>query len=265
MIDWSEHDGVWEVRLAQPPLNEIGLEMLAGLERCLDEVEARGARAVVIHSALERGFCAGADLRALHAGIVGRAPEAWLPQLRAFLDRIHGVMDRLDALPCTTIGAIHGVCFGGGFELALTLDVRVADRTARFGFPELRLGIIPGFGGIPRLSREAPAGLVRDLVLTGRSLNAARAHALGLVSQLVGKGEALAVAREVAHQARHFDAVAQARAKAFLKRMPTGELAREKEEFLALFARPAVVEALGRFVTSEDRMPYLPAGDPETP
>lgn len=265
MIDWSERDGIWELRLARPPLNEIGLDLVAGLERFLDEVETRGARAVVMYSALDRGFCAGADLRALHAGIVGRASGEWLPQLRSFLDRIHGVMDRLDALPCTTIGAIHGVCFGGGFELALTLDVRVADKTARFGFPELRLGIIPGFGGIPRLSREAPAGLVRDLVLTGRSLNAARAHALGLVSQLVGKGEALAVAREVARQVTHFDSVTQARAKAFLKRVPKEELAREKDEFLALFARPGVVEALGRFVTSTDQMPYLPARDAETP
>jgi enoyl-CoA hydratase/carnithine racemase len=261
MLEATEHDGVWELRLEQPPLNEIGLDMVAGLERVLGAIEARGARALVIHSGLERGFCAGADLRALHAQIVGRPPDAWMPSLRAFVDRIHGVMNRLDALPCTTVGAIHGVCFGGGFELALTLDVLVADKTARFAFPELRLGIIPGFGGIPRLSREAPAGVVRDLVLTGRSLNAARAHALGLVGHLVAKGEALAIAREVARQAARFDAVAQARAKAFMKRAPTEELAREKEEFLALFARPGVVEALGRFVTSTDPMPYLPAGD----
>lgn len=259
MIDWSATDGVWELRLGQPPVNEIGLEMVAALERFLGEVEAGAPRAVIVHSTLERGFCAGADLRALHASIVGRPAGDWLPDLRTFLDRIHGVMDRFDRLPCTTIGSIHGVCFGGGFELALTLDVRVVDRTARFGFPELRLGLIPGFGGIPRLSREAPAGVVRDLVLTGRSLNAARAHEMGLASQMVGKGEALAVAREIARQVTLFDPVAQARAKAFLKEVPAAALAREKEEFLSLVARPRVIEALGRFVASHDRMPYLPA------
>jgi len=258
VIAHTESDGLWEVALGQPPLNEIGLDMLDGLERVLDEIEAKGGHALVIHSTLDRGFCAGADLRALHASIVDRAPETWLADLRGFLDRIHGVMDRLDMLPLTTIGALHGACFGGGFELALTLDVLVADKTTRFAFPELRLGIIPGFGGIPRLAREVPAGVARDLVLTGRSLNAARAHAVGLVSQLVARGEALAVAREVAAQAGRFDAVAQGRAKAFMKTLPTEALAREKEEFLALFARPNVVEALGRFVTSQDKMPYLP-------
>lgn len=263
MIECSERDGVWEFCMAQPPVNEIGIEMLGALEAMLDAVAARGARALVVHSGLERGFCAGADLRALHASIAGRPVAQWLPELRGFLDRIHGVMDRLDALPCTTIGAIHGACFGGGFELALTLDILVADKTARFAFPELRLGIIPGFGGIPRLSREAPQGVVRDLVLTGRSLNAARAHALGLVSQLVARGEALSVAREVARQVTRFEPAVQARAKAFLKPIPTEALRREKEEFLELFQRPGVIEALGRFVASEERMPYLPATEGE--
>lgn len=263
MTNWTESGGVWELRLARPPLNEIGLELLDALEQLLDEIDTRGGRALVVHSGLERGFCAGADLRALHASIAGREAAHWLPELRRFIDRIHRVMDRLDSLPLTTIGAIHGACFGGGFELALTLDVLVADKTARFAFPELRLGIIPGFGGIPRLIREAPAGVVRDLVLTGRSLNAARAHEIGLVSQLVGRGEALAVAREVASQVRRFDPVVQARAKAFLKQVPSDALAREKEEFLALFARPGVIEALARFVASDDKMPYLPPREEE--
>lgn len=261
MIDWSENDGIWELRLAQPPLNEIGLDMLGALEKLLDEIDAKGGRALVVYSDLDRGFCAGADLRALHASIAGREPQAWLPELRTFIDRIHGVMDRLDALPLTTIGALHGACFGGGFELALTLDVLVADKTTRFAFPELRLGIIPGFGGIPRLAREVPLGVVRDFILTGRSLNAARAHGIGLVSQLCGRGEALAVARDVAAQVGRFDPVVQARAKGFLKEVPAEALAREKEEFLSLFERPGVVEALGRFVTSEDKMPYLPQNE----
>jgi len=71
-----------------------------------------------------------------------------------------------------TVAAVHGVVFGGGFELALTCDMIVADRTARFCFPELRLGLIPGFGGIPRLKRDLGNGLVRDLLMTGRSISA---------------------------------------------------------------------------------------------
>ena len=257
MIDWTYEDEIYELSLAHPPLNEIGMEVLGGLERFLDQVDA-SARALIIHSKLEGGFCAGADLKELHASIKGRDPGDYREELSRFLDRIHSVMDRLDALPMTTIGALHGVCFGGGFELALTCDVLVAERSTRFCFPELRLGIIPGFGGIPRLRREVPAGVVRDLILTGRSINASRAHALGLVSQLVGKGHALEVSREVARQVRRFDPVVSRRAKAFLKSIPREALAAEKALFLELFQDRRVEQALGRFVDSGDVMPYLP-------
>jgi len=260
MIAWRETEGVWELQLAAPPLNEIGLEVLAQLEAFLDALASEQPRAVIVHSTLERGFCAGADLRGLYTAIAGREPDAYLPELRVFLDRIHAVMNRLDALPCATVGALHGACFGGGFELALTLDVLVADKTTRFAFPELRLGIIPGFGGIPRLVQRLPVGVANDLILSGRSINARRAYELGLVSQLVAPGEALAVAREVAKQAARFDRDAQAHAKRLLRTIPYEALEREKESFLALFARPLVIDALRRFTESTDPMPYLPQG-----
>jgi enoyl-CoA hydratase/carnithine racemase len=100
----------------------------------------------------------------------------------------------------TTIAAVHGVTFGGGFELALTCDLIIADKMARFCFPELRLGLIPGFGGIPRLKRDLGNAVVRDLLLTGRSFNANKAQQIGLVSQVVGEGEALRAARATAAQ-----------------------------------------------------------------
>ena len=99
--------------------------------------------------------------------------------VRAFLERIHRVFNAIDASPLTTIAAVHGVTFGGGFELALACDLIVADKMARFCFPELRLGLIPGFGGIPRLRRDLGNAVVRDLLLTGRSINAAKALAAG--------------------------------------------------------------------------------------
>ena len=105
------------------------------------------------------------------------------------------MLNRLDTSPLTTIAAVHGVCFGGGFELALACDLIVADKMARFCFPELRLGLIPGFGGIPRLKRDIGNAVVRDLLLTGRSINATKALAVGLASQVAAEGEALRVAR----------------------------------------------------------------------
>jgi enoyl-CoA hydratase/carnithine racemase len=258
MIDWTTEAGVAELRLAHAPCNEIGSEVLGEIERFLDDVERTRPRAVLIYSGLPRGFCAGADLRALYASIRDREPDEYIAELSTFLDRIHGVMDRLDTLPITTVGAISGVCFGGGFELALALDVLVADASARFCFPELRLGIIPGFGGIPRLSREVPNAVVRDLILTGRSLGARRAGELGLVSQVVARGEALAVAREAARQAARFEPSVVASAKAFMKPLPSETLREEKRRFLEMFVQPRVVEALRRFVESADAMPYLP-------
>ena len=258
MIAWTMRQGIAELRLEHAPLNEIGTVVLGELERFLTAVEHERPRAVIVHSGLAAGFCAGADLRELHAAIAGRAADEYMAELARTLDRIHAVMNRLDALPVTTIGAIHGACFGGGFELALTLDVLVADTTARFCLPELRLGIIPGFGAIPRLEREVGNAVIRDLIFTGRSFNAKKAQELGLVSQVVARGEALAVAREVAAQAARFEPAVQAAAKGFIKRVPEQALAKEKALFLELFREPRVVDALRRFVTSEDAMPYLP-------
>jgi enoyl-CoA hydratase/carnithine racemase len=249
---------VVELALGRPPCNEIGTEMVADLERFLDELEVDATAAIVIHSTERGGFSAGADLRELHHGLVSRPVEDRAPELARFLDRIHMVMDRLDTLPLTTVGVVHGVCFGGGFELALTCDVLIAERTARFAFPELRLGILPGFGGIPRLRRDVSNSVVRDLLLTGRSINAKKALAVGLVSQMVAVGEGLTAAHAVAEQATKFDRDALATTKAFMKPLPRAELDLEKQHFLRLAQKPALQAALAKFVASTDLRPYLP-------
>jgi enoyl-CoA hydratase/carnithine racemase len=168
------------------------------------------------------------------------------------------VMNAIDAAPLTTIAAVHGVTFGGGFELALVCDIIVADKMARFCFPELRLGLIPGFGGIPRLKRDLGNAIVRDLLLTGRSFNATKAQQVGLVSQVVGEGEALRVARATAAQLGKFDKETAIAAKRFIKPVPYEELKQEIEIFCDLFAQPAVEAGLRKFVESTDAQPYLP-------
>jgi enoyl-CoA hydratase/carnithine racemase len=249
-----------EVRLHRAPLNEIGLAFLADLEVLAGHLEAGagGARALVLWSEREGGFSAGADLRELHAGMGERSPADQVAEVRRFLDRIHAVLTTLDRAPLPTVAAIHGVCFGGGLELALACDLRVADKTARFAFPELRLGLVPGFGGLPRLGREVGNAVVRDLLFTGRSIRAQRAHELGLVSQVVAEGRAVEVARSVAVQAARFDAATFGAAKRFVKPDLARELEEEKRLFCELFARPVVRDALQRFVGSREVLPYLP-------
>jgi len=256
-VSWTLADGVYELALGIDPCNEIGTVMLDELERFLDAVEPQKAHALIIHSTVAKGFCAGADLRELYTGIVSRPAEEHTPAVREFLDRIHSVMNRLDMLPLTTIGVIHKVCFGGGFELALTCDLLVAERSARFAFPELRLGIIPGFGGIPRLKRDVGNAVVRDLLLTGRSINAKKAAAVGLVSQVVAPKEGLGVARLMAKQATTFSRDARVTCKQFIKGLPEAELEQEKEHFLRLFQNDVVKAALRKFVESTDVRPYL--------
>jgi enoyl-CoA hydratase/carnithine racemase len=167
-------------------------------------------------------------------------------------------MNTIDAAPLTTIAALHGVTFGGGFELALVCDLLIADKMARFCFPELRLGLVPGFGGIPRLKRDLGNSVVRDLLLTGRSFNSTKAQQVGLVSQVVGEGEALRVARATASQLGKFDRQTAIAAKKFIKPIPYEELKQEIDIFCDLFSRPAVQSGLKKFVESTEALPYLP-------
>lgn len=259
-LSWDVVDGAIEVVLDRAPCNEIGLTTLPELEKLVAALDplSKESHALIISSARKEGFCAGADLRELYEFKQKLPPPELRSGLRDFLERIHAVMNALDAAPLTTIAAVHGVVFGGGFELALACDLIIADKMARFCFPELRLGLIPGFGGIPRLRRDVGNGVVRDLLLTGRSINASKAQSIGLVSQVAAEGDALRVARATAAQIRKFDRATSVAAKRFIKPIPYDELRREIEIFCDLFERPAVEEGLRKFAESVDALPYLP-------
>lgn len=259
-LSWQVQSGVIELVLHREPCNEIGSLSLGELEQfaaALDKLE-KDAHSLIIHSEMKPGFCAGADLRELYARSNTMEKSQAARGVRDFLERIHRVFNRIDAAPLTTIAAVHGVTFGGGFELALVCDLIIADKLARFCFPELRLGLIPGFGGIPRLKRDIGNAAVRDLLLTGRSFNATKAQQIGLISQVVSEGEALRAARATAAQIGKFDRQTAIAAKQFIKPIPLDDLRKEINLFCELFSRPAVQAALKKFVESTDAQPYLP-------
>ena len=259
-ISWNVANGVIELLLHRAPCNELGSLSLGEFEQfitALDGLE-RESHALIVHSEMKSGFCAGADLRELYERSSMMGESQALAGVRDFLERIHRALNRIDASPLTTIASVHGVTFGGGLELALTCDLIIADKTARFAFPELRLGLIPGFGGIPRLKRDVGNAVVRDLLLTGRSFNATKAQQIGLVSQVVSEGEALRAARGTASQLGKFDRHTAATAKQFIKPIPYEGLREEINLFCDLFARPAVQAGLKKFVESKDTQPYLP-------
>ena len=259
-LSWELTDGVIEVALHRRPLNEIGSATLVDLEKLAAALNSFGseARVLILCSDLKEGFCAGADLRELYIRGQELSPAERVRGVRDFLERIHRVLNTIDAAPLVTIAAVHGVTFGGGFELALACDLIIADKMARFCFPELRLGLVPGFGGIPRLKRDLGNAVIRDLLLTGRSINAQKAASIGLVSQLAAEGEALRLARATAAQIKKFDQAIATAAKKFIKPIPYDELRREIDLFCDLFTQPAVEAALKRFVESTEVQPYLP-------
>jgi enoyl-CoA hydratase len=261
-LSWSVVDGTVELVLDRAPANEIGSETLAELEKFTAALPAleKTARAVIITSGRPGVFCAGADLRELYTESQKLEMSERLPRLRDFLERIHAVMNAIDASPLTTIAAVEGLCMGGGFELALVCDLIFAGKMARFGFPELRLGLIPGFGGIPRLKRDTSNAVIRDILLTGRTIGAEKALSVGLLSQIVREGDALKAARSTAKQLAKLDQGTSAAAKAFIKPIPWDELRREIDIFCELFAKPATEKGLRDFVENTGPMPYLPKG-----
>ena len=259
-LRWEWRESVLEVTLDREPLNEIGSVMLEDLEKFVAQFKALApiTSACIITSARPGGFCAGADLKELYERALPLPKAKRAAGVRSFLKRTHQVLNAIDAAPFITLAAVHGLCMGGGLELALSCDLIVAEKMARFGFPELRLGLIPGFGGIPRLRREVGNGFIRDLLFTGRTVKAESAQQAGLVAHLAGEGYALQVARSMAQQVTKFDPKTRSAAKRFIKPIPAGELKKEIELFCKLFNRPVVMESLRRFVETDDPMKHLP-------
>ena len=184
---------VAHLELDNPPMNLITDELLTELDAALATLEAAApgeVRAVVVTGAGERAFSAGSDVKSFesHTGAAGRP----------HFIREEAVMSRLAALPMPTIAAIETNALGGGLELALACDIRVASDRAKLGLPEVRLAVTPGAGGTQRLSRVVGVGRAKDLALTGRVIDAYEAERIGLVNHVAGTGHAREVADEIA-------------------------------------------------------------------
>jgi len=174
-------------------LNALNSEVMASLDAALDA--ARGDASVgvvVITGAGEKSFIAGAD--------IGELSKLTPVEGRAHARRGQAVLAKLETLGKPVIAAVNGYALGGGCELALACTIRVASENARFGQPEVKLGILPGYGGSQRLSRIVGKGRAMQLCLTAEQIDAAEAYRIGLVNRVVPPGQALAAAREMAAQ-----------------------------------------------------------------
>lgn len=173
-------------------LNAVGSETVDRLTRALRDVRDNDdVRALVVTGA-GRAFSAGADL--------GEIESFTTPgQFRAFVGRLTEAYGLLEDFPKPSVAAVHGFAFGGGLELALACDLRVVERGARLGLPEMKLGVLPGAGGTQRLPRLVQPAIAKQMILTGEPIDAERAWELGLVNELAEPGGALAAAEALAN------------------------------------------------------------------
>ncbi|MCA9584341.1 MAG: enoyl-CoA hydratase/isomerase family protein [Myxococcales bacterium] len=189
----KERDGgVCVLTLNRPDkLNALNVEMLATLELALVELDNDSTvRCVVLTGAGEKAFVAGADIATMQ--------DMTSMQAKSFSDMGHRVCARLERAHYPVIGAVNGFALGGGCELALACDFLYASEKAKFGQPEVNLGVIPGFGGTQRLSRRVGEARARELCFTGDVIDAGEALRVGLVNRVLPAGELLAAAKATA-------------------------------------------------------------------
>ena len=227
----------------QEKLNALDRQVVEELGQTLLDLESEGPRAIVVTGAGERAFVAGADIRAMS---IMEPLEA-----KRFSEIGHAAMALLDRSPVPTIAAVNGYALGGGCEVALACDIRIAAENATFGFPEVSLGILPGMGGTQRLPRLIGPALAKELIFTGRRISAGEAREIGLVNRVVAEGEALNAANELAAEISANGPLAVRHAKAAANRTLDVDLVSglefEADQFALLFATEDAREGMNAF------------------
>jgi len=242
------------ITLSRPEaLNALNGKVLRELKDAIAAVRQNPAVRVVILSGEGGAFVAGADIKAMQA--LAPKPKA----IRSFIEFGHAVLRDLERLPQPVIAAIDGFALGGGLELALACDIRLASTEARFGFPEVGLGIIPGMGGTQRAPRLLGPSAASELVLTGDIINAAEAERIGLVNRVFPPALLMGAARKLAGRIASRAPGAVAKGKAAIQatqQLPLAKgLAFEVEQEMQLMAMPDRAEGMQAFI--EKRKPVF--------
>jgi enoyl-CoA hydratase len=245
-----EHDGpVTVLTISRPDaLNALNARVLDELASAIEEVGARdGARCLIVTGA-GKAFVAGADIDAM---------KTMSPELaHRFSQKGQSILDRIEALPCPVIAAVNGFALGGGCELALACDFIYASEKAKLGQPEVKLGVIPGFGGTQRLARRVGVAMARELIYTGAMIDAAEALRIGLVNRVVRPDELLSAARATAEAIAKVGPLAVAAAKRALlegeERLLGEANAREAELFSGCFTSSDQREGMAAFLEKRE-------------
>lgn len=192
-VRWMQEGNIAVVVIDNPPLNILNSKVVAALKECLCKIkEIEGCRVLVL-TGEGKAFVAGADIKEL-AELFSRSASTL-----SFTGKLHETLNCLESFPMPTIAAINGVALGGGLELALTFDLRIASETALLGVPEIQLGLFPGAGGTQRLPRLVGVTLAKEMLFSGKPITAAESLRIGLVNKVVPHGEVLSASKEMAH------------------------------------------------------------------
>ncbi|MCW5233043.1 enoyl-CoA hydratase/isomerase family protein [Verminephrobacter eiseniae] len=192
MIELARDEEFAVLTIRRPAaLNALSFDLLGKIGPCIRQAGQSGARALIVTGEGDKAFCAGADIKELQ--------NRELQAQREGAESGQAVFALLDRLPIPSVALVNGFAFGGGCELALACTLRLALPNARFGLPEVKLGLIPGYGGTQRLPRLVGLGRALELVLTGRTVDAPEALAIGLVNRVV-QPPGLAAAKAYARQ-----------------------------------------------------------------
>ena len=251
LVSVERDGGVAELVLHRADkLNTFDAALSDALAAAVAELaDDRGVRAIVV-AGEGKAFSAGADIAEFSALPDGKA-------FGEFIQRLEGALARLSALPQPTVAAVQGVAYGGGMELALACDFRVAEERARFALPEIKLGIVPGAGGTQRTPRLLPPAIALHMILTGEPLGADDAYRFGFVSEIAPPGEGRRVARVLADRLAALPPLAIAAAKRLVRDGSTLPLADA-----LLLERAADIELFDTADRTEGTTAFLEKRDP---
>ncbi|MHA1708945.1 MAG: enoyl-CoA hydratase/isomerase family protein [Candidatus Baldrarchaeia archaeon] len=192
----QKRDNIWKVILNRPEvLNAINDELIRDLKRVLEAIYERGEPGVIILTGAGRAFCSGIDI-----SFAAKMSSISSEQLRVFIKNAQEAFNLLELIEMPTIAAIHGYALGGGLELALACDIRIAAEGTKMGLPEVRFGLVPDLGGAQRLPRIVGLGKAKELVFTGKIIDAREAERIGLVNMVVSEEKLMEAAEGMARE-----------------------------------------------------------------
>ncbi|MEB1806977.1 MAG: enoyl-CoA hydratase [Bacillaceae bacterium] len=255
LVRYQKSDGVATVTIDNPPMNVLSGQVTKELGEVFSALsEDPEVIAIILTGAGERAFMAGADIKEFPNWLHMNKQELKTMNLQS-----HKVLNQIDEIQKPTIAMLNGITFGGGCELALTCDIRIAEEHAQIGLPEVKLGLFPGGGGTQRLPRLVGEAKAKELMFLGDPLTAQEAREIGLVNKVVATGEGMATAEKMARKMARYSLEALSRIKKSVNEGMELEFNKaielEATYFASVFQTEDVKEGVQAFI--EKRQPHF--------